>query len=107
MKTVRVRFDRAAEQDLADLAAYLTSAAGRDRALAYLRRIRDACSQLRQFPERGSLRNDFGPGLRAIGFERRVTIVFRVDEEGVYIVGVFYGGRDIAARFADDAPDAG
>jgi toxin ParE1/3/4 len=29
-----------------------------------------------------------------VGFERRVTIVFRVERTKVLIVRIFYGGRD-------------
>ena len=31
-----------------------------------------------------------------MGFERRITIVFTVEEQ-VTIIGIFYGGRDFAA----------
>jgi plasmid stabilization system protein ParE len=52
--------------------------------------------------ERAHARNrarEFGPGLRTIGFEKRVTILFAVDEDiaRVEILGVFYGGRKVAA----------
>jgi toxin ParE1/3/4 len=40
------------------------------------------------------LRDDIRPGLRVVGFERRVTIAFAVGEAGVTIVRVFYGGQD-------------
>lgn len=43
---------------------------------------------------RGHHRNDIRPGLRIVGFERRVTIAFCVDESAVTILRVFYGGRD-------------
>ena len=34
------------------------------------------------------------PGLRIVGFERRVTIAFSVDEGTVTILRLFYGGQD-------------
>jgi toxin ParE1/3/4 len=35
------------------------------------------------------------PGLRIIGFERRVTIAFHIAPETVVIDRIFYAGRDI------------
>jgi hypothetical protein len=39
-------------------------------------------------------RDDVEPGIRIIGFERRVSIVFEVKEDEVIILGVYYGGRE-------------
>ena len=68
----------------------------------YIGRIEEACLQLRDFPERGSRREDIAPGLRTIGFERRVSIAFRVLPREVEIVAIVTGGRqltpDLAAR---------
>lgn len=63
-------------------------------AIEYVRRIRTACFALADFPERGTRRDDILPGLRTIGFERRVTIAFRVLKTRVEIVSIAYGGRD-------------
>jgi toxin ParE1/3/4 len=38
------------------------------------------------------------PGLRVIGFERRVMIAFMVIDDAVLIEGVFYGGQAFEAR---------
>jgi toxin ParE1/3/4 len=37
---------------------------------------------------------DIGPGLHILGFERRVSILFRVRKAAVEIVRILYGGRD-------------
>lgn len=50
--------------------------------------------KLAHFPERGTRRPDIVPGLRTIGFERRVTIAFRVLKTRVEIVAIAYAGRD-------------
>ncbi|MGH6754736.1 MAG: hypothetical protein ACREDP_21480 [Bradyrhizobium sp.] len=47
-------------------------------------------------------RDDLFPGLRTIGFERRVTIAFVVTADMVLIEGIFYGGQDFEASFRDD-----
>ena len=41
------------------------------------------------------------PGLRTIGFERRVTIAFMVTPDAVLIEGVFYGWQDFESAFDD------
>jgi toxin ParE1/3/4 len=46
---------------------------------------------------RGRKRDDLLPGLRTIGFERRVTVAFVVSADAVLIEGIFYGGRDFEA----------
>ncbi len=45
--------------------------------------------------ERGTRRDDIRPGLRVVGFERRITIAFHVETNTVTIDRVLYGGRDI------------
>ncbi len=49
------------------------------------------------FPHRGKPRDDIRPGLRTVGFRRRVVVAFAVLDRDVVIVGVFYGGRDYTA----------
>ncbi len=76
-----------------------------DIAGAYIDRIETACLALENFPERGTRRDDIRPGLRTMGFERRITIVFRVSRATVEIVRVFYGGQEYE-RALRGAPDA-
>jgi plasmid stabilization system protein ParE len=52
---------------------------------------------LETFPLRGASRDDLGPGVRLLGFERRVAIAYAVEDDEVVILGVFYGGRDFEA----------
>ena len=72
------------------------------RAFAYTERIATRCLGLADFPERGTRRDDLYPGLRTIGFERRVTIAFTVAADAVTILRVLYGGRDLEAAFDDE-----
>ncbi|MEQ1937528.1 type II toxin-antitoxin system RelE/ParE family toxin [Mesorhizobium sp. CN5-321] len=55
--------------------------------------------KLRDFPRRGTKHDDILPGLRTIGFDRRVTIAFLVLEESVLIEGIFYGGQEFSVAF--------
>jgi toxin ParE1/3/4 len=57
----------------------------------------DCCFGRSTFPSRGRRRDDILPGLRVIGFERRVNIAFVVTADTVFIEGIFYGGRDYEA----------
>jgi hypothetical protein len=41
------------------------------------------------------------PGLRTIGFERRVTVLFMITEDAVVIEGIDYGGRNFETTFRD------
>jgi hypothetical protein len=56
-------------------------------------------------PSAGQLHEDIKPDLRMVGFERRVTVAFTVDETTVTILRLFYGGQDWSQSFQDDAED--
>ncbi|HVL73017.1 MAG TPA: type II toxin-antitoxin system RelE/ParE family toxin [Beijerinckiaceae bacterium] len=90
----RLRYARPAERDLASIYAHIRDS-NQDPIVAagYLRRIRARCDSLVDFPEQGRHRPDLGRGIRTLGFERRVLIVFRSDAKWVEVVRVLYGGR--------------
>ena len=90
----RIVFRPAARADLKAIYHYVAEQAGRQVVGAYIDRIEAACMVLVIFPERGTLRDDLSPGVRIIGFERRISIAFTVDENTVRVVRVLYGGRD-------------
>jgi toxin ParE1/3/4 len=75
--THRVVFARSAENDLDSIDDYIARD-NPEAAAAFVYRIRDTCLQLSEFPHRGTRRDDLKPGLRTFGFERRVTVVFRI-----------------------------
>jgi len=94
MKKYEVRFRPLAEADLLGLYRYIAKKSGYEVAGTYIERIEAACLALEHFPRRGTRRDEIRPGLRTMGFERRATIVFRVEQLKVRIVRIFYGGRD-------------
>jgi toxin ParE1/3/4 len=100
--TRRIVFRPNAEADLFALYRYIAEAAGLERAGAYIERIEAACMDLAIFPVRGARRDDLAPGLRTIGFERRVTIAFRVLEQVVEIVSIAYAGRDFESELREE-----
>jgi toxin ParE1/3/4 len=81
------------EAQLFDLEEYLALRFYPKNAEMYIERIRKACRGLGLLPHRGKNRDDIAPGLRMIGFERRVAIYYRLIDDHVNIVGVHYGGH--------------
>jgi toxin ParE1/3/4 len=79
-----VRFHPAARAQVFDLYEHIAAEAGHDRAGGYIDRIEATCLSL-------------GPDLRLHPFERRAMIVYRITPEAVEVLGVYYGGRDLAA----------
>ena len=101
--THKIVFRPAAQADLFAIYDYIENDSGNRRAGDYVDRIEAACMALSTFPERGTVRDTVGPGVRIVGFERRVSIVFRVDGDTVVILRVLYGGRDYPAGSEGDA----
>jgi len=81
-----------AETQLFELEEYLAVRFYPGNAEKYVQRIRKACRNLVLLPDRGKNRDDIAPGIRMIGFERRVAIYYRLIEGQVNILGVHYGG---------------
>lgn len=99
--THKVTFRPAAENDLIALYDHIAENSGRDRAGGYIDRIEQACMELADFPFRGTQRDDLHPGLRILGFERRASIAFLVENSTVRILRIFYGGRDFPEDWDD------
>ena len=97
----KVAFRPKAEADLFALYRYIAGESGVVRAGDYVSRIEKACMALTMFPRRGTRRDDTAPSLRTIGFERRVTIAFRVLRDTVEIVAIAYAGRDFESELRD------
>lgn len=94
MKPRQVIFAPEARDDLLALYDWIASAASPGVALSYIERIEAFCLGFSHVSERGTRRDDIRSGLRIVGFERRVTIAFAVNEERVTILRIFYGGRN-------------
>ncbi len=94
MKTRRVDFAPEAVADLAVIADWVTEVAGATVASSYLDRLEDFCMRLDLASERGPSRDDIRPGLRIVGFERKLTIAFLVEADSVIILRIHAGGRN-------------
>lgn len=97
MKTYAVVFRPRARKDLFSIYRYISEHATAEIAWNYMQRIQEWCLSLSTIPERGTVVPGNVPGLRLIGFEHRVSILFRVEENSVRVLRVLYGGRDLEA----------
>ncbi|HEY2661104.1 MAG TPA: type II toxin-antitoxin system RelE/ParE family toxin [Caulobacteraceae bacterium] len=102
--THNVIFAPEARDDLRKLYLFIAERAGDARALAYVGRTGAYCRGFTDFPERGTRQDDLVPGLRIVGFERRVTIAFHTGPRAVTIDRILYGGRDLGSLFDNDQP---
>ena len=94
MKSYTLVYAPEAEDDLIRLYDYIASAADPMTAIGYVERLQAHCDGLANAPHRGHVREDIRPGLRIIGFERRVTIAFMFDDDRVTILRLYYGGQN-------------
>jgi len=87
-----------AVDDLDSLFCYIAEKSSIEIADGYLARIERLCLSLGRLPKRGAAVAGNVSDLRTIGFEHRVTVLFRVREERVEILRILYGGRDIGPQ---------
>ena len=100
----KVRFRASAEADLFALYDYIATVAGREIAGSSSGASRPRASSLRRSPNGEPTGRSLAPALRTIGFERRVTIAFRVLSNAVEIVAIAYAGRDFTAEVCEEEP---
>jgi toxin ParE1/3/4 len=91
----RVVLSPEAQAHLLAIRTHIERYAGAQVALDFTTAIIEHCASFTTFPERGTRRDDLRPGLRVIGFRRRISIAFAVADETITIIGIFYGGQDI------------
>jgi toxin ParE1/3/4 len=94
VKRRQVVYTADAADDLETIYDTIAEAHSPAAAAGYEQRIRVFCDSLAYGAERGSVRENTRPGLRVIGFERRVSVAFVVEGDRVVILRLFYGGRD-------------
>jgi plasmid stabilization system protein ParE len=102
--TYAVVFTPEAEAQLVSLYRDIAVAASPEIAARYTDGIVTSCENLRNFPLRGTVRDDIRPGLRITNYRKRTIIAFEVDAGRVSIIGIFYGGQnyETALRGRDD-----
>ena len=100
-----IRLQPEAETDLQLLYQGLLERSGsQPTARGYINRITDYLQTFEMYPKRGSLRNEIKHGLRVVGFERRVSIAFLVDDDAneVVVFRILYGGQDYARLLGEE-----
>jgi plasmid stabilization system protein ParE len=94
----RVTFDPRADSDLFELYDYIAERAGREVARRYINQIVDHCAAFETFPERGMRHGELGHGIRIVGFKRKASIVFLVDNNLVTIMRILHRGKSLGER---------
>ncbi len=79
--------------DIKAIADVIAEAGGRERAERYIARLQRRLAALEVFPGAGRRLARGRPATRVLGFERRVTILFRRRPGSVLILRVLYAGR--------------
>ncbi|PDT02805.1 plasmid stabilization protein [Rhizobium chutanense] len=105
MKRYRIRLTDEAELDLARIYRFVrkksaSSAAARD----YVARIKTFVNGFDTYPEQGSIRGQVRPGLRIVGFERRISVAFVVEPTEVVILRILYAGQQFKSDESDSRP---
>lgn len=94
---IEVVFAPEARDDIVELYDFIAAQSNSERARGFTQRIVAYCQGFGTFPEHGTRRDDLRPGLRIIGYRRRVTIAFHVSAERVVIDRILYAGRNVEA----------
>ena len=90
---------RRARADLDRLFDRIANETSATTALKYLERIQDYIEGFDLASERGALHDEVRPGLRIIGFERRLTIAFTTSDTEIRILRIFRAGQDWPSAF--------
>lgn len=102
MKSRKVSLSEEAQEDLIEIEIWLETQTSKEFARNYTDRLADFCLRLDIASRRGTDRSDLLPNLRTVGFERRITIAFIVEDNEVLIVRVFKAGRDWESDLSDE-----
>jgi len=96
-----VVFSPEARDELVGLYRFIADHSGEAAAIGYIERIEAYCRGFAEFPNRGISRDDLLPGLRVVGFERRISLAFHIHSNRVTFDRILYGGRDIEALIGE------
>lgn len=98
MQHLPVEYTEAAKADLETIFVFVLERSRNPQvAIHYTDRIYDRCERIGDVPRGGIARPDLGEGIRMVPFERSAVILYRLTDDAVEIVNVFYGGRDYEA----------
>ncbi len=101
MRTYAVIFSRGAREDMEEIADYIAERSSAAIADGFIDDIVKECESLCTAPHRGISRSNLRPEMRVIGYKRKASILFRIEEESglVVILAVNYHGRSYGRVF--------
>jgi len=97
----RIVFSALAEDDLVGIYEFIAKDSP-GRALSFIQRLQEQCKTLETMADRGPQRENLGPGVRILVFERRVTAAYHIKNEQVVILRLFYAGQNIPSTLFDE-----
>ena len=103
MRRAKVRFrpEALADLDRAYLAVLeLSQSLGTAR--DYFHRLEERCEEIGDLPKGGTPRDDLGPGLRIVHFEKSATIAYHLVGAEVEVINVFYSGENYESVLRGD-----
>jgi toxin ParE1/3/4 len=92
--TYSVLFAPEARSDLRHIRQYIQAELNAAVAGKFVAGLRSYCLELGTFPHRGIERGHILPGLRVIGYRRRVAIHFVVEDGAVSVLRLTYAGSN-------------
>ncbi|MBD2093038.1 type II toxin-antitoxin system RelE/ParE family toxin [Microcoleus sp. FACHB-1515] len=95
------RFTVSASRDIEDIIDQIADRQGFDAADRYLQKINAKCQSIANFPNMGRSRNELAPSLRSLPIDDYL-IFYRAIDNGVEIIRVVSGYRDLEALFSEE-----
>ncbi|MEQ9123039.1 MAG: type II toxin-antitoxin system RelE/ParE family toxin [Alphaproteobacteria bacterium] len=97
----RVTLSAAALADIKSISDWVSERGGPSTARRYVDRLFASIDRMSAGALRGTPRDDIRPGLRIVGFERNLTIAFRVTADEVEVVRIFRRGRNWSSDLSE------
>jgi plasmid stabilization system protein ParE len=91
----RVVFSRRVRAQLGNIRNYLSVHADGETAERIVGALVNRCLELDTFPDRGTLHEELGKGVRTVPFRRNATIGYVVAETDVIIIGLSWRGQPL------------
>ncbi len=105
IQRLAVVLSEAAIADLEAVAAYILESGGSEGvANGFVDRIRERCHGIGNAPRGGRPRDDVMQGLRTVPFEHSAIIAYRIEADSIFVLNIFYGGRDFEALMRGGDP---
>lgn len=95
-----VRYTTLANLDLEETVRFLAKERGAATAHRFVERIDERCRAVAEMPGMGRSREELAAGLRSVP-EGNHVIFYRPAPDGIEVVRILYGARDIEAVFRD------